>query len=120
MPENPASMADPATLSLVETRNRRGQLLFEYDPATERSVLHLPGGVRLEVAEDGQVELSSPRGIRLRSEGGIEIEGERSVRLSAPSLEMKSREVLLEGEKTELRAEDLKVSCGRLERSVGR
>lgn len=73
---------------ILETRDRRGRLLFEYDPATGRAVVHCAGD------------------LRLHSEGVVEIRGDRAVRIETPSFEA--------------RADEARLSWGKLEEVVGR
>lgn len=58
----------------VKVHDRRGRLLFEYDPEADRAVLHAP---------DGDLELSVPEGaLRMRARDGVEVatDGDLSLR----------------------------------------
>lgn len=58
----------------LKVHDRRGRLLFEYDPEADRAVLHVP---------DGDLELSVPEGaLRMRARDGVEVatEGDLSLR----------------------------------------
>lgn len=56
----------------VEVRDRRGALLFAYDPATDRATLHVPDGdLELSVPE-GRLSLKARDGVRVQS-GEVEV-----------------------------------------------
>lgn len=65
----------PADDEVVRVRDKRGQLLFEYDPERDRAVLHVP---------DGDLELSVPQGkLEMRARDGVVLEaGTASVKTS--------------------------------------
>ena len=73
---------------ILETRDRRGRLVFEYDPSSGRAVVHCAGD------------------LRLHSQGTVEIEGERGIRIETPSFEV--------------RADEARLTWGKLEEVVGR
>ncbi len=72
----PQSLIDEALSEpgAVKVHDRRGRLLFEYDPEADRAVLHVP---------DGDLELSVPEGaLRMRARDGVEVatDGDLSLR----------------------------------------
>ncbi len=91
---------------ILETRDARGRLVFEYDSSTGRGVLYFPGMALSVRSENGSVELSSSRGLRLRSAEDLELIGGRGVRIDTPQLEATATEA--------------RFSFGRLEQTVGR
>jgi hypothetical protein len=92
---------------ILETGDRRGRLVFEYEPGAGRAVLHLGPGVRLE-ARGGRAELVCERGLSIRSGGALELEGAAGVRVNSP------------GGPLEVRAGEAKVSVGKLDAAIGR
>ncbi len=61
-----------------EVRDREGRLLFEYDPATHRAVLHVP---------EGDLELVVPAGaLRVQARDGVAIESPEEVALRGRSV----------------------------------
>jgi len=106
----------------LETRDRDGQLLFEYQPATGRATVRLPG-LGLEFRSvDGRTELVCDRNLTIRSEGTVEIVGERGSTLACgPSSVRVGQEGLeLEAPVARVRAGEAKIACGKVEQSLGR
>lgn len=127
---NELSAADGSAVSVrpgsagetLETRDRSGQLLFEYQPATGRAVVHLPG-LGLEFRSvDGRLELVCDRPLTIRSEASVEIQGDRGASLSCgPSAVRVDPEGLaLEAPLARVRADEAKIACGKVEQSLGR
>jgi hypothetical protein len=88
----------------VQVRDRRGRLLFEYDPGEDRAVLHVPSG---------DLEVSVPEGaLRMRARDGVEVASQGEVRVDAGSVALRAEgklagqgaEVALEGRRVELEA----------------
>ncbi|HZE96191.1 MAG TPA: DUF3540 domain-containing protein [Planctomycetota bacterium] len=107
---------------ILETRDSRGQLVFEFNAASGRAVLHFGGsGLRLQ-AVDGRVEIVSESTIAIRSEGGIELEGARGVRLACgPHAATVTPEGIdVDAAAARVRVDDARVSCGKLEQKVDR
>jgi len=50
---------------ILETRDSRGRLLFEYEPATGRGIVHCAGDLRFQ--SEGTVEFAAKRGIRIET-----------------------------------------------------
>src|SRR5690606_36506007 len=85
--------------SPVEVRDRRGKLLFEYDPETERAVLHVP---------EGDLELSVDQGaLRMRARDGVSVE-------TAGELAMQAAGVAVRGQRVELEASRGEASSARV------
>lgn len=105
---------------ILETRDSRGRLLFEYDSATGHGVLYFPGMALRIGAQDGKVEVASTRGLRLRSAEELEIVGERGVRIESPELLARVGATKFEGDRIEATATEARFSYGKLEQVVGR
>lgn len=61
----------------LEVRDRRGRLLFEYDPESGRGALSVPAGDLELRAPEGRIDLQAGRGIRLESPR-MSLEAERA------------------------------------------
>jgi len=72
-------------------RDRHGRLLFEYDPESDRSVLHAPSG---------DLEISAPQGTLRMSARDLVIDGDRRVEITAARGEASSRLSMEQGELT--------------------
>lgn len=123
------------TARALEIHDPEGRLLLQYDPATGRAVLHLPGAeVNIE-SKEGRVVLSSEqdlvlessRKVRIHGRRGVSIEGDRSAldlgrraSFRAPALDSKIGEVRHEGERVEAKATEAVFSWGRLKQVVDR
>lgn len=65
----------------VHVRDRRGRLLFEYDPGEDRAVLHVPSG-DLEVSvPEGALRMRARDGVAVASEGVVRLEGRDAIEL---------------------------------------
>jgi hypothetical protein len=120
---------------LIEVRDAAGRLVFEYDSVTGHGTLHLPGtDLRLALA-GGAVELSTASNLRLRSEGAVEIAGRRvrlaadgnklelapeRVELRANALRAQVHRTSFQGRRIRVRAQDLYLTLGRVQRVLGR
>lgn len=99
-----AGTGDGETLQIVD---RRGDLIFEYDPATGKS--------RLTV-EQGDLELVAKHGdIRLRSSGVVSLEGEE-VAINAKLARYQIEETTFTGGSFTASLKTARVVVGRLER----
>lgn len=81
----PSSLIDEALSepSPVLVHDRRGRLLFEYDPEAERAVLHVPeGDLELSVPE-GALRMRARDGIAMETSGDLSLRGGRRVELEA-------------------------------------
>jgi hypothetical protein len=116
------SIRPGSTGETLETRDRSGQLLFEYQPATGRAIVHLPG-LGLEFRSvDGRLELVCDRPLTIRSEGTVEIQGERGTNLSCgpSSLRVGPEALELDAPVARVRVDEARVACGKVEQSLGR
>lgn len=55
---------------ILETRDRRGRLLFEYDPATGTAAVYAAGDLRIR--SGGTVEIDAERGVKITTPGTFE------------------------------------------------
>jgi hypothetical protein len=81
----PASLIDEALSDAgpVQVRDRRGGLLFEYDPETERAVLHVAqGDLELSVPQ-GALRMRARDGVAIETSGDLSLRGGRRVELEA-------------------------------------
>jgi hypothetical protein len=107
---------------VLETKDARGRVLFEYDPASNRAVVRFPGtGLEIQ-AVDGRVELVCENGLTIRSGGTVEIASERGVKLASEksTLSVEPERVSTESAAAEVRVGEAKVACGKLEQTIGR
>lgn len=80
----------------VYVRDRRGELLFEYDPASDRAVLHVPVG-DLEVSvPHGALRMTARDGVSLATDGDVSVSGGRSVELRAARTEGPASRIALQ------------------------
>lgn len=80
----PASLIEQVLEEAAPSRvhDKRGRLIFEYDPASERAVLH--------VAE-GDLELDVPRGaLRMKARDGVSLESAGEVALRGGRIELEA------------------------------
>jgi len=66
-------------------RDSGDRVLFEYDPASSRCVVHVPRGDLVLRADEGAIELDSDTAVRLRGGETVEVESEL-LRLSGGTL----------------------------------
>lgn len=114
--------------------DRRGQLLFEYDPATDRATLHaaagdlelcVPAGALRMSARDG-VHLESDASVQLRAGRELELVAQRDageasrVRLQPGELSLAGSIVTLAAGRAELLAERVGLRAQQLESHVER
>ena len=113
----PASQGD-----ILETRDPRGRILFEYDSSSGRAVVHFPGSEFEIQSSDGRVELVCKTGLTIRSGGTVRIESEREVRMvsGASGFAVDPERVSLEAPAADARVGEARVACGKLEQSFGR
>jgi hypothetical protein len=127
----PPSAIDEA-LAAEEDRERRevrdeyGQLLFEYDPASRRAVVHVPDGdLEIAVARGG-LTVSARDGVRLESERAVELSVSRSdgacakVALGAQGATLAGAVVRLVGERAEVLAARVGIRASLMETRVDR
>jgi hypothetical protein len=82
----------------VVVRDRRGRLLFEYDPREDRAVLHVPSG-DLEVSvPEGALRMRARDGVELDTEGELSLHGGRRISLEAARSALSSRVSIEPGE----------------------
>ncbi|MBI2901641.1 MAG: DUF3540 domain-containing protein [Planctomycetes bacterium] len=55
---------------ILETRDRQGRILFEYDPATGRAAVYAPGDLRIR--SGGCVEIDAEHGVKITTPGTFE------------------------------------------------
>lgn len=67
----------------VAVRDRRGRLLFEYDPEHERAVLHVAAGDLELVVPDGALRLRARDGVSIDTDGDLALRAGRSAVLEA-------------------------------------
>jgi hypothetical protein len=77
-----ALRATEASERAVRVHDRRGKLIFEYDPVADRAVLHVDGDLVVNVPE-GKLELAARDGVVLRSERDIRLDARRELRITA-------------------------------------
>ncbi|GEM_PF-6197161 len=95
---------------VLETRDSRGRLVFQYDPRTGRGVVHFPGGV----------EISSSKSLRLSSAEMVEIAAGRGIVIDSRCVRARVGEADFEGGRVAARAGEAKFVWGKLDQSVGR
>ena len=101
-------VGEPTMPDDLVVRAPDGSVLFEYDPRTRVSRIHVgEGGVEI-VSKNGPVRLAG-RSISLRGTEGIEISSDQAVRLQAGKDEVEGS-LEIRPEKTDLRAGHLRVS----------
>lgn len=88
---------------ILETRDAKGRLLFEYDVVTGSAVVHLAGALRVRA---GEVDIEARRGVRIAS-------GESEVTLSPVGIEGTAPRV-------SAKAQDARFAWGSVEHLVGR
>lgn len=71
-------VAETAEGERLRVRDSAGAILFEYDPASGRSVLRVPEG-NLSVETQGVLDLVGARGVRIASGGPVSIESATAV-----------------------------------------
>ncbi len=132
-------MSETAELSfpsVVEVRDVSGRTVFEFDPATGKAVIHLPGAALHIGVVDGFLDIACDRDIRIRSRGTVEIAGKEGVRLAggdgkfaldrsgaaleAPSVKAQVGEAEVDAVQISAKAKEARVECGKLEQVVGR
>lgn len=92
--------------SVVEVRDRRGELLFEYDPETERAVLHVP---------EGDLELSVDRGaLRFRARDGVSVETTGELAMQAAGVKVRGQRIELESSRGEASSARVALQPGEL------
>jgi len=79
--------AQPDDDGVVRVRDRRGQLVFEFDPDTGRAVLHVAAGDLTLSVPAGAVTVEARDGFRVATDGRVELSGAEGVRLTAPPSE---------------------------------
>jgi len=131
----PSTLLEEALESPPVTRveDKRGRLLFEYDPETDRAVLHaaagdlelsVPAGALRIEARDG-VTLETPADVRIRAEREVDIASEKAgrssrVRLQPGEMSLASAVVTAAATRAEVLAEKVGVSATQLESHVER
>lgn len=95
---------------IVEVRDPQGRLILEY--AAGRAVLYLGGAALTVAADDGAIEISSDREIRIRSAKGLALE--------APELDARIERTRFEGGTIQARAGVVEVAWGRIEQTANR
>lgn len=131
----PSSLLEEALESPPVTRveDKRGRLLFEYDPETDRAVLHaavgdlelsVPAGALRIEARDG-VTVETPADVRIRAERELEITSEKAgrssrLRLQPGEMSVTSAVVTAAATRAEVLAEKVGVSARHLESHVER
>ena len=79
----PRSALDEALDDAPARRNvvhdRRGRILFEYEPEHDRAVLHIPTGDLEILAPDGMIRMRSGVGISLETAGDLSLRSDRRV-----------------------------------------
>lgn len=75
----PASLIDEvlAEPKTVEVRDRRGRLIFEYDPEAERAVLHVASGDLELSVPDGSLRMRARDGVHIETGGDVGLRGSR-------------------------------------------
>lgn len=104
----------------IEARDARGEVVFRYDPATRRAVMILPGAGLSITCTDGVLELHAPRGIRLRTEGTVQVEAREGVKLEGERIEARVETAALQAASVSARASVARFAWGKLELSAGR
>ncbi len=88
----------------VRVRDRRGRLLFEYDPGEDKAVLYVPSG-DLEVSvPEGALRMRARDGVEVVSAGEVRLEGEAVALRAERALSGQAPEVALKGRRLELEA----------------
>jgi len=114
-----ADPAHPANDPVTRVHDRRGRLLFEYDPGVDRAVLHVPeGDLELQVP-NGKLEMSARDGVELRSEASVclssgevvELRAEREVPVA--SVKVRPGEIVLVGSALSAAADRVEVLAHR-------
>jgi hypothetical protein len=107
---------------ILETKDARGRVLFEYDAGTGRAVVRFPGtGLEIQ-AVDGRVELVCENGLTIRSGGKVEIASPSGVTLASEqsTLSLDPERIAAGAVAADVRVGDAKLACGKLEQSLGR
>ncbi len=77
--------ARPEADGVVRVRDRGGRLVFEFDPETGRAVLHVAAGDLTLSVPAGAVTVQARDGVRVATEGRVELTGAEGVSLTAPA-----------------------------------
>lgn len=112
----PRSLLDDALEASEPTviKDRRGRVLFEYDPHEDRAVLHVPSG-DLEVSvPDGALRMHARDGVDVRSDGELSLGGARRVTIESGRGEAHAR-VAMEAGEMSLAGALVAVAAGRAE-----
>ncbi|MBX3274194.1 MAG: DUF3540 domain-containing protein [Sandaracinaceae bacterium] len=99
----------------VQVRDRRGRLLFEYDPATDRAVLHAPDGDLELSVPDGALRMSARDGVTLETDGHLALRGGRGAVLEAAKAQGPAARVALQPGELTLVASVLTAAADRAE-----
>lgn len=106
---------DGAGATPVRVHDRHGALLFEYDPASDRAVLHVPSG-DLEVSvPQGALRMKARDGVELATDGDVRLRGGRSVELEAARAEGPAARIAMQPGELSLIGSVLTVAADRAE-----
>lgn len=110
-----AEVEGPPEAELLRVFSREGELIFEYDPQTNRTRLCIPRGDLEFTVPQGSVKFCSAREIRFRSES-IEMTSRRGIRLAIVDVVGKALSaVTLQPRGLKLSGPALDVAAGRAE-----
>jgi hypothetical protein len=90
--------SERAETERVNVRDKHGRLLFEYDPETDRAVLHVPDGDLAIQAPAGALRLCARDGVHVESEGRVRVSSGREVELEVSRSGAAARVALQPGE----------------------
>ena len=114
----PASLIEAAleaSPAPVQVHDRRGRLLFEYDAAADRAVLHAPSGDLELLVPEGALRMRARDGVAIESGADLELRGARRVSLEAREGEGPTARVALEKGELSLVASTLTAAADRAE-----
>lgn len=109
---------------VLETRDARGRLVFEFHPATGRAVVHIPGS--LEVQSEGEIRfrgrsiaLEAERNVAITSEGAA-IRLDHALAIEAGQTRIDSGEIALHAGLVQAETREVRFQAERLEQTIGR
>jgi hypothetical protein len=84
------------TREAVLVRDRRGRLIFEYDPSSDRAVLHVPSGDLDLRVPNGALRMSAKSGVHVESEAELSLRGARRVEIASGRENGKSARIAMD------------------------
>jgi len=110
---------------VLETRDPRGRLIFEYHPATGRAVVHVPGA--LDVQAEGGIRFKG-RTIALEADREVEVSSADSrlrvnpdsMTLESGSVALGAKEITVTGGRARADIREVHLRAEKMEQAVGR